>query len=86
MLPEDLGVSALEVGGEVKLGHAPRQRLARHHDAVGQLGRAHKVLLPRDLVRRIERPLPQHVQDKLRAAPTFSLQQTSEALSAEELD
>ena len=74
MLPEHLCVGPGDVHGEVKLGHAPGQGLARDHDAVGQLGGAHKVLLPRDLVCCIDGPLSEETQDKLQAKGGTSAQ------------
>ena len=74
VLPEHLCVGPGDVHGEIELGHAPGQRLARDHDAVGQLGRAHKVLLPGDLVRGIDGPLPEQAQDDLQAGRRDSAQ------------
>ena len=54
VLPQDLCVGPGDIRGEVEFGHAPSERFTGHHDAVCKLRRAHKVLLPCDLVRCVD--------------------------------
>ncbi len=72
MLPVHLCVGAGHVGGEVKLGHAASQSLPGHHHTICQHRRADVVVLPIDLVRGIQRPLFQQLQDKLRSMDLVS--------------